>query len=381
MLTPILSYDYSNFDPEMELKHPKDLDDGSIESLTQISKIIHVSKRRKIWSSTTNYVKDLAVISQKKFIQWDKDRIRYDKNLLDDGYAYYNHLYRYCFEEHEWIETTQDIKLRDKVNIENSFSISGERAGLPQLKSMLSQVYDDFDRRSDIDSSNSNEEDMAPRYELSKSSPSLTDLKILKDSKPLWKKFVGNIKSFVNSDPIGDTTRYQIYLAKEKERLAKRLANENERQLRNELLCNRPSTWILRKRRIYTINMSISDLYTTSRYIVFRMKYHAYLIGGNTSTKKTDENEKLTFEKYNFKEQIWRECEHTLQYPLQYATISLSSDLSYAIFIDRPKTWKRKGRERTRIIMFEEEAGFTLLEDKMIRLSNDDDDVAIVIQN
>ena len=371
-MTPIQCY--SKPDPEMDLKHPKYLDDGSVESLTQISKIIHVSKRRKIWSTSTNYVKDLAVISHEKYMRfWDKDRNRYDKNVLDDGHGNYNHLYRYCFKEYKWIDITQEI------NVANSYSIKGERAGLPQLKSMLEQVYDDFHRRSDIDSSNSNEEDMIPRYELSKSYPSLTDLEISKDSKPLWKKFIGNIKSFVVSDPIGDTTRYQIYLAKEKERQAKRLVKENERHLRNLCLCNRPSTWVLRRRRsMYT---GILDMYKSSRYIVFRMKDNAYLIGGNISTNEKDKKEKLTFEKYNFKEQIWKECEHTLLYPLQYATISLSSDLTYAIFIDRPKTWKRNGRERTRIIMFEEENGFTLLEDKKLRLSNDDDDVAIVLQN
>ena len=109
------------------------------------------------------------------------------------------------------------------------------------------------------------------------------------------------------------------------------------------------------------------------------MKDHAYLIGGNTSTHEKDKNERLVFEKYNFKDHRWTECEHTLLYPLQNATISLSSDQTFAIFIDRSKTWKRKGKERTRIIMFEEETGFTLLQDKKLRLINDDDDVAIVL--
>ena len=376
MLTPIRCY--SKPDPEMKLNHPKDLDDGSIESLTQISKIIHVTKRRKIWSSSTNYVKDLAVISERKYMR--KIYNRFDMCVLDDGDSFHNHLYRYCFEEHKWIDITQEI------NIGNSFSISGQSSGIMQLRAMLSKVYDGFHRLSEIDTSNSNEEDMFPRYEWSKSSPSLTEIEIWKDSKPLWKKFVSNIKSFVSSDPIGDTTRYQIYLAREKERQSKlrkrekaKIAEEKELHLRQQLLYNRPSIWVLRKRQ--STFTSLLDAYKTSRYIVFRLKDHAYIIGGNTSRNEKDKNEKLEFEKYNFKEQRWTECEHTLLYPLQYATVSVSSDQTYAIFIDRPKTWKRKGRERTRIIMFEEETGFTLIEDKMIRLSNDDDDVAIVLQN
>ena len=385
MLTPIrygsISYDFrvnEKPDPEMQLKHPKHLDDGSIESLAQISTIIHVTKRRKIWSSSTKHIKDLAVISQKKYMRfWDKDRHKYEQldKILDDGQCYYNHIYRYCFVKGKWIDITKD------VNIENSYLISGDRAGLPQLKSMLSHVFpfDNFHRRSEIDSFNWVEEDKSLRYELSKSFPSATELEILKDSKPLWKKFVGNVKSFVSSDPIEDTTRYQIYIAKEKERQNKRLAKEYELRLRNQLLSNRPSTWVLRKTRSdYT---SILDFYKKSRYIVFPLKDHAYLIGGSTSAHEKDKNERLVFEKYSFKKLRWTKCEHTLLYPLQFATISLSSDQTYAIFIDRPKTWKRKGRERTRIIMFEEETGFTLLEDKKLRLSNDDDDVAIVIQN
>ena len=132
MLTPIRSY--SDPDPEIELKHPSDLDDESIESLTQISKIIHVSKRRKFWSTSTNYVKDLAVISQRKYMRRIYNRL--DMCVLDDGDSYYNHLYRFCFEEHKWIDITQEI------NIGNSFSISGKSSGIMQLRAMLSKVYD-----------------------------------------------------------------------------------------------------------------------------------------------------------------------------------------------------------------------------------------------
>ena len=381
MLTPIrygcTTYDFRSHekpDPEMQLKHPKYLDDGSIASLDQISKIIHVSKKRKIWSSSTNHIKDLAVLSQNKYTRfWDKDRNRFDQRILDDGQCYYNHIYRYCFVKGKWIDITKEI------NIENSYLISGNRAGLPQLKSMLSQVFlfNDFHGRSEIDSLSSVEVDKSLRNKLNKSVPSATDLEISKDSKPLWKKFVGNVKSFVSSDSIEDTTRYQIYLAKEKERQNKRLAIENERRLRNQLLCNRPSTWVLRKTRSdYT---SILDFYKKSRYIVFRLKDHAYLIGGNTSIHEKDRSERLVFEKYDFKKHRWTESEHNLLYPLQYATIALSSDQTFAIFIVRSKPWKRRGKETTRIIMFEEETGFTLLEDKKLGFINDDDDVAIVI--
>ena len=72
-------------------------------------------------------------------------------------------------------------------------SISGDRAGLRQLKSMFSQIYDDFHRRLETDNTNSIEEDIILRYKLSKSVPSTTEMDISKDLKPLWKKFVGNV--------------------------------------------------------------------------------------------------------------------------------------------------------------------------------------------
>merc|ERR1719450_2023033 len=109
-----------------------------------------------------NYVKDLAVISQRKYMRRIYNRL--DMCVLDDGDSYYNHLYRFCFEENKWIDITQEI------NIGNSFSISGKSSGIMQLRAMLSKVYDDFHRHSEIDSSNSNDEDIFPRYEWSKSS-------------------------------------------------------------------------------------------------------------------------------------------------------------------------------------------------------------------
>ena len=111
----------------------------------------------------------------------------------------------------------------------------------------------------------------------------------------------------------------------------------------------------------------------TSRYIVFRMKDHIYFAGGvifaNKNEYKKIENDKsCSFDKYNLNEHRWVKCEHSCPYPLEHTSVVVSSDQTCAIFTE--KNWKKRSKQGNRIIVFEEETGFTLLEDKMLRRSS-----------
>ena len=115
-------------------------------------------------------------------------------------------------------------------------------------------------------------------------------------------------------------------------------------------------------------NMDLKNGSTRSRYIVFKMKDHVYLVGGYISPSKIEEIRKaLNCDKYSLKEQRWTTCKHSLPYPLEHASVVVSSDESCAIITGGQKDWRKKCKPSNRIIVFEEETGFTLLDDKMLR--------------
>ena len=99
---------------------------------------------------------------------------------------------------------------------------------------------------------------------------------------------------------------------------------------------------------------------------MFRMKDNVYFAGGIISPKKAEDqgiksDKTFRFDKYNLNEHRWVKCEHTLHYPLEHASVVVSSDQR-----------NKQGKPGDRIIIFEEETGFTLLEEKMLkRRSND----------
>ena len=69
-------------------------------------------------------------------------------------------------------------------------------------------------------------------------------------------------------------------------------------------------------------------------------------------------------EKYNFKENRWSSCEHSLPYPLADASVTVSLDETFAIITGGNN---KTGMPTNGILLFEEESGFTLLGDKMVR--------------
>ena len=60
-------------------------------------------------------------------------------------------------------------------------------------------------------------------------------------------------------------------------------------------------------------------------------------------------------------------CKHSSPYPLDNTSVVVTSDQTCAIFTGGQTNWKKRGEPGDRIIIFEEETGFTLVEDKMLK--------------
>ena len=341
--TPIYSQNrkYYKTDKEVLPKYPRE---------DQTSEIIHVRKRGTKWSSTATYVTNVQIVCHSRSIGGYGDNL---DNAMVVGTT--KSFYEFDVEKREWIDYTQGF------NIGNSFSIDGESIDIQQFKPWLIKTYDNFYKSSKISELSAIEGDMAPGCNSSQSSSYTTNIETSKDTKSSWNKFISNVKSFaISSQP-------------------SRIRNQSrppKRLLRNQMFCKNPTTWTLRKRNLDYFWHPYGGHYVTrrkveqveSRYIVFRMKNHIYFTGGYISPNDFDKNEKyLRFDKYNLNEHRWTKCEYHLPYTLQHASVVVSSDQTCAIFTGGQKNRKKRVKPGNRIIIFEEETGFTLLEEKMLR--------------
>ena len=359
-MTPIHDYGYSK--PGKEILPREPIDDRK-------SEIIHIKRRKNVWSSTSKYVTNIAMINHYKCIGGFSD-------VLDgaDLVAASKSLYQFDFEKYDWIDYKQGF------NIGNSLCIDGNKVEYQQFQQWLSKVYDNFHRISNLRRFSAIKEDLAPRFNLFTASSSTTMTGGSKDSIPMWKKFINNIKGIDVQALFNSciTPSYPVLYDNNQLKTPKQ-------SLRDQWFCKKPTTWILRNiSREFIDYTRFSSIHETSRYIVFRMKDNVYFAGGIISSNKAKdqriENEKsFRFDKYNLNEHRWVKCEHTLNYPLEHASVVVSSDQSYAIFTGGQNNWKKRGKPGDRIIIFEEETGFTLLEDIKLRLITDDDNVAIAI--
>ena len=115
---------------------------------------------------------------------------------------------------------------------------------------------------------------------------------------------------------------------------------------------------------------------------------YVYVIGGYVSYEKRrypypdgKTIAALRCEKYNLKLKKWSLCKHKLPFPLKHASIVVAQDESYAVItgglIGESEEFDTFIHSNW-IIVFEEETGFTLLEDNMLRRRNNH--VSIVIK-
>ena len=373
-------------------RFPSDNSDNSDAT----SEIIHISRRRKIWTSSTKYAASYPHQEPPNSYGYRSEILRVIGGFGGkmDGAAVvgnYKSVYQYDVEKDRWIDidkNSKNVEPRDYAkgcSIGDSFLVYGEKAELLQFKPWRTKIYDYFplDQRQEAEEE---EEKMMKHWEglrdgsVQHENWVSVQLKIEKESRPLWKKVAHNIKKFTVPPSNSETKKPPI------------------RMLRNQIYCNKPSvnlgwhsitnigydkvlltgefgqmfyghlTWDMNIKWKRLPNIELKKGCTRSRYIVFKMKDHVYFAGGYISPSKIEESEKsLACDKFYLKEQKWVTCKHSLPYPIEHASVVVSSDESCAVITGGQKDWKKKCKPSNRIIVFEEESGFTVLNNRMIR--------------
>ena len=134
---------------------------------------------------------------------------------------------------------------------------------------------------------------------------------------------------------------------------------------------------------------------TRSKYLIFKMKEYVYMVGGYRQYSNgcshgpqfswmypTEVKPTVSCEKYNLRTKKWSICKHSLGSPLINASVVVSPDESFAVITGGLKEINKyltpNIKPMNRIIIFEEETGFTKLGDRMLRRRSDH--VSIVIK-
>ena len=366
----------------------------------ETAEIIHVRRRRrkKVWSFVSQKVSNVAVVNKSRSIG-EYGSVLADTEVQGTSMSFYH----FNFHQNGWIDYTE------RVNIGDSFSIeSGEKEALARFKSWLTQTYENVQSVSKIGGLKAVEEDLAPRTDLYKSCRSAGRKQAPRESKTLWNKIIDNFEAFVCPHSfIYHHDYHHRYRDNYKDIYDRNFHNPSTKELNKppkhlsqsialKAFSKTPTTWTLKETakepylytgyllgRGYGTEERMKDVVIDkSRYIVFRMKDNVYFVGGYISPKIVEgqriENDKLCrIDRYNLNEHRWVICEHSSPYPLENSSVVVSSDQTCAIFIGGQKNWKKRGKKGDRIIIFEEETGFTLLEDKMLKRRSND--VAIML--
>ena len=326
--------------------------------------------------------------------------------------------------------------------IGNCFMVYGEKAELLQYKPWLTKIYDSFPNgsRDDASSEEDNvqsgcnllrngeneaaESFLGPTHGLENFRDTLNrnmtveqvdvvasveclssgNVK-LKDTRPFWRRIADRISTFATPP---ETANYKRYTEQQRK--------PPRRFLRNQWFCHKPTGHnykpiILRNHTLINIGydkvllsgdmgqMFMGQLTwdklnvrwkrlenmpsrTRSRYLTFKMKDYVYAVGGYIyETRRAPYEEvraSLSCEKYNLRTKKWSVCRHTLPSQLNNASVVVAPDESYAVITGGIKERRKKFKPSNSIMVFEEETGFTLLEDQMLRRRSDH--VSIVIR-
>jgi len=316
------------------------------------SEIIHISKRRTIWSSSTNNVANLAVLMKFKGVG-ELGSVLNDTMIVGS----YNSVYQY---EEKRSYTDKMYCWKDytrRFDMGNTFLMEGYKTEFPPLKPWLTKLFDKAYRESE--KHNASEKDVYVKCNLSKCSGDDSDFeseKLItgvsshdlsnhdnhKRKRPFWKKIVKNIMGFAIPSPSIDVTKQM---------------KPSSSLPRNHWICQKPSVWTLS-----------NENNEKCRYFLFKMRDHVYFAGGYISPDNGERYKCLNFDKYSLKQHQWVTCEHSLTHPLDYASVVVTPDEKCAIFTGAQKHLKRKSKPGNRIIIFEEDNGFTLVENKMLRI-------------
>ena len=95
-------------------------------------------------------------------------------------------------------------------------------------------------------------------------------------------------------------------------------------------------------------------------YIIFKMKDNVYVAGGLDCRHQV----LLCCDRLNLKENTWFSCKHSLPYPLDWASVVVSDDESFAVITGRRKAnyvFRKRPCYSDSIIVFTEKEGFKVM--------------------
>ena len=382
---------HSSMESKLEKKRTPDLESKNDAT----SEIIRLTRRRIGWIGEAKYA---ASYPSKEFFPsyWGVQSVVGERvkggfgGILDGVLIVGNHksVFQYNVENDRWIDVDRNknkYRMEDRdgatgCKIGSCFLVYGERAELLQFKPWLTKLYDSFPNGSRDD------EDDDSSEQIPEEAPSInTDPKnsAHEDTRPFWKKIVDNIVTFA-SPPASSS------LIKRKTPI---------RFLRNQWFCNKPTrvdghslttisydkvlliggynmflgqlTWdklnVRWKRLEHHSVLTRKSGYSRRHHIAFKMKDHVYVAGGLLTSTIEESRKTTSCEKYNFTKNKWSSCEHSLPYPLTDASVVVSWDESFAVITGGMRERNKKHKPTDGIIIFEEEKGFILLDDKMLR--------------
>ena len=407
-----------------------DLDTKSPNEIDATSEIISVKKRRKIWSAKTRYASKYPLTGKSwRFgVPRELERVTGGFGGELDGaliVGNYQCVYQYDVKKDKWIDVDahsyakQPRESSKGCKIGSCYLVYGERAEILEFNPFLKKPFYSFSNDSNDDDSNNeetvqvvhdpwrdneqpsviandglqnfretlNQMCISRESECTKSSGSLKP----KDNRPFWQKIGDRITIFASPSPTDDTEK-QNKECKRFLRVVQRFCdkpsgtNGRPLMLRNPSLINidydkvilsgdmgqmfmgqlMDGNFQIRWKRLERMPSS-----TRSRYLIFKMKEYVYVIGGYEYHPKKPLHSKvrasLSCEKYNLTQKQWWSCRHKLPFPLNNASVAVAPDESYAVITGGLTEKGKKFWPTNWIMIFEEETGFTLLEDKMFR--------------
>lgn len=360
---------------------------------------------------------------------------------LDGAYIVGNYqcVYQYDVQKDKWFDLDKNSEEKEPrgqsakgCKIGNCFLVYGDKAEILQFKPWLSKVYDSFPSSSSYDDLNKENIDPSVHKISSKNVK-------LKDTRPFWRKFVDQFAIFATPKPTSliNTRQKQPRRLLDNRWICKKPMGVDGYPvyLRNHSLINieydkvilsgdmgqlfmGELTWDKLNVRWKRLEGARSS--TRSKYLTFKMKEYVYVVGGYRQyvhgcshgsqfswMYPTEVIPTVRCEKYNLKTKRWSICKHSLDSPLINASVVVSPDESFAVITGGLKERKKylnekklsqlnisqlneyqmnisiesneiKMKPMNRIIIFEEETGFTKLDDRMLRRRSDH--ISIVIK-
>ena len=361
------------------------------------SEILRIYKKRTGWFAETTYASSYP--TERSSCSDENSFGGLLQGTLIVGHA--TSIYQYNVEKNKWIDINKQHKNEDLWNMEyheiyagkgcaigDSFLVYGQKCELLKFKPWLTNFYHSFpswDEDGNLRYPDDGlvegqvEEHANGAHNQHDSSPNVA----IDISKPLWKRITDGLTAFAQPA----TSDISI-----KRKLPVRI-------LRKPILCPTPirvdgapidgghslinighdkvlliggnhmllgeltwDKWSVKWKKLPSLYEKCG--YGRIRHVAFKMRDHVYVAGGVVISSIEKNKKSLSCEKFHLKENKWSKCQYSLPFHLQDASVVVSPDQSFAVITGGTN---KNYMPTSGIIIFEEETGFNLIGNKMLR--------------